>query len=57
LATYFKSVEGKNFTDVDARRVVGREFMSGSGFQQVHQALAAKGLLPEAERSGQSCGV
>ncbi len=57
LATYFKSVEGKDFKDVDARLIVGAQFMSGSGFQQVHQALATKGLLPQAQRSGQSCGV
>ena len=57
LATYFKAVEGKDFKAVDARRIVGKEFMSGSGFNQVHQTLAAKGLLPQAPSSGQSCGV
>jgi len=57
LATYFKAVEGKDFKAVDARRIVGREFSSGSGFNQVHQTLAAKGLLPQAPSSGQSCGV
>lgn len=57
LATYFKAVEGKDFKDVDARRIVGVDFMSGNGFQKVHQELATKGLLPQAQRSGQSCGV
>jgi len=57
LATYFKAVEGKDFRTVDARRMVGKEFMSGSGFQQAHRALADKGLLPQAPGKGQSCGV
>jgi len=57
LATYFKAVEGTNYQAVDARRIVGKEFMSGGGFRQVHQTLASKGLLPQAPGSGQSCGV
>ena len=57
LATYFKAVEGKDFNAVDARRIVGKEFMSGNGFQQVHATLASKGLLPQAPSGGQSCGV
>lgn len=57
LATYFKAVEGKDFRAVDARRMVGQDFMSGSGFQQVHRTLAARGLLPQAPGKSQSCGV
>ena len=57
LATYFKAVEGKDFKAVDDRRIVGKDFMSGSGFQATHRALVSKGLLPQAPSSGQSCGV
>ena len=57
LATYFKAIEGKDFKAVDARRIVGKDFMSASGFQATHSALASKGLLPQAPSSGQSCGV
>lgn len=57
LATYFKAVEGKDFKTVNARRIVGKEFSSGSGFQQVHRALASNGLLPQSPGKGQSCGV
>lgn len=57
LATYFKAVEGKDFKVVDARRIVGKEFSSGGGFNQIHQMLASKALLPQASGSGQSCGV
>ena len=57
LATYFKAVEGRDFKAVDARRIVGKEFSSGSGFNQIHQVLVSKALLPQASGSGQSCGV
>ncbi len=57
LATYFKAVEGKDFKAVDARRIVGKEFSSGGGFNRIHQMLASKALLPQAPGSGQSCGV
>lgn len=57
VATFFKAVEGKDFEAADPRRLMSRDFMSASGFQATHQALAAKGLLPQAPKGGSSCGV
>lgn len=57
LALYIKAVEGKDFNAVDPRRLTGAEFMSGSGFQQLHRALTTRGLLPQAPGGGQGCGV
>jgi hypothetical protein len=36
---------------------VSDKYFSGSGFQQTRQVLLGKGLLPQAQSSGQSCGV
>jgi hypothetical protein len=57
LAAYFKASQGLDFAQVDARQLVGRPFSSGSGFQAVHQALEAGGLLAPAGSGGGSCGV
>ncbi len=57
IALYFKVHEKVNFTDADARQIVGRENSSSSGFQQVHSWLAGKGLLPRAPSTGNNCGV
>lgn len=57
VATYFQAVDGKDFNAIDAKEVVSDKYFSGSGFQQTHQALLAKGLLPQARSGGQSCGV
>ena len=45
------------FGRVDARKLVGKEYSSGSGFQAVHQWLASQGLLEQAPDSGGGCGV
>ncbi len=57
LATFFKAVEGSDFTAVDGRRLLGAEFSSASGFQQVHQQLADRGLLEPTGAAGASCGL
>jgi hypothetical protein len=57
VATYFQSVEGKDFNAADAKLVVSDKYFSGNGFRQTHQALVEKGLLPKAQSGGQSCSV
>jgi hypothetical protein len=57
VATYFKAVEGKDFNAIDGKLAVSNDRFSGSGFQQTHQALLQKGLLPQAPSGGQSCAV
>ena len=57
LALYFKAVDGQEFAEVDAQKVVSADFSSGAGFSNVHQYLVANGLLEQAPGSGNSCGV
>lgn len=57
VATYFQSVEGKDFNAADAKLVVSDKYFSGNGFRQTHQELVAKGLLPKTQSGGQSCSV
>lgn len=56
-AMYFDATQNINFTDADARLVVGQTAFSGSGFRSIHQWLAANGLLQQAPSSGGSCAV
>jgi hypothetical protein len=57
IATLFQANNQLEFAQVDARRVVGKEYASASGFQAVHRWLAANGLLEQAPESGGGCGV
>jgi hypothetical protein len=57
IATAFKTAKNVDFLQADARTVVGRQFASISGFQEVHQWLAQNGLLEQAPSSSGSCGV
>jgi len=56
VALYFNATQNVNFTDANARLVVGQEKFSNSGFRSMHQWLADNGLLEQAP-SGGSCGV
>jgi hypothetical protein len=57
LATYFKVKERVEFSQVDARRVVSKDFSYLSGFNNIQQWLSSNGLLPQAPGGGNSCGV
>jgi hypothetical protein len=57
IATLFKANNQLEFDQIDARKLVGKEYSSGSGFQAVHQWLSSNGLLEQAPDSGGSCGV
>lgn len=57
LALYFKNVEGKDFRDVPAKKVLSGEFSSASGWQKVKQVLVDKGVVDAPPTSGGSCGV
>jgi hypothetical protein len=56
-AVVFKVTENQDFAQIDARKLVGPQFSSGSGSKQVHQWLADNGLLQQAPDSGGSCGA
>jgi hypothetical protein len=57
VATAFKFADNKDFSQVDARTLVGYQYSSISGFQSVHQWLSQNGLLEQAPGGGGSCGV
>ncbi len=55
-AIYLKASRGIDFGEADARTVTGEQFSSGQGSGQIHAALQASGLLPQAPDGGGSCG-
>ncbi|MBI2042035.1 MAG: hypothetical protein HYT20_03390 [Candidatus Nealsonbacteria bacterium] len=57
LAKYFQSKEGKNWSEVDARVVMGKDYSTASGWSKVHKWLQSNGLLEEAPSGGGGCGV
>lgn len=57
LAIYFKAKEGKEFTDVDAKLVVSRDYSSGQGWSQTRKWLADNNLIKKAPGGGGGCGV
>lgn len=57
VATVIKATQNVDFVKADAKEVASSQYSSGSGYQAVHQWLAAKGLLPQTPGGGGSCGV
>jgi hypothetical protein len=57
LAIFFKESQGLDYDEVDARKLVGPSFSSGSGSQAVRQWLGDAGLIERAPSQGGSCGV
>ncbi len=57
LALYFKNKEGKNFRDVPAQVVLGKNYSSASGWSKTKEWLANKGIIEQPPKQGGSCGV
>jgi len=57
LALYFKNKEGKNFSELPAKRVLGEEFSSASGWQKAKKWLVDKGIVEAPPKTGGGCGV
>lgn len=57
LALYFAAVDGQEFGQVDAAKILSRDFSSVAGFGQVHEYLSINGLLEQPSGGGNSCGV
>jgi hypothetical protein len=57
LATFFKATQKLDFARVDAQQLVGANFSSSTGFQNIHQWLVSNGQLEQAPGGGSSCGV
>lgn len=54
-AIYLEASQNVEYVDAEARLVVGKEFSSGSGSGQVHQALQAAGVLEQTPGEGNGC--
>jgi len=57
LATLLQAQQQISFDQVDARQLVGKTYMSASGFQAAHRWLVAHNQLLQAPNQGGSCGV
>jgi len=57
IATLLKVTEGVDYADADARRIVGANYASVSGFNTVHNWLVSTGNLGKPASDGNSCGV
>ncbi|PJE63887.1 hypothetical protein COU89_00845 [Candidatus Roizmanbacteria bacterium CG10_big_fil_rev_8_21_14_0_10_45_7] len=53
LATYFKE-QGKNWNQVDAKTVLGKEYSSAQGYQKTRQQIKS---LPKPASGGGGCGA
>ena len=57
LAVYFKVTDGLDFSDVDGRTIVGKDYSSGLGWSKTKRWLADNDLIEKAPQGGGSCGV
>lgn len=57
LAQYFKAKEGKDFSRVSAKTVLGNAYSSGAGYMTIKKWLVDKGIIKQPPRQGGSCGV
>lgn len=54
LAYYFQTVENTVWPDVDAKRVLGKEFSSATGYQRIKKEI---GNIPGLQQTGGGCGA
>ncbi|HUF39378.1 MAG TPA: heavy metal-associated domain-containing protein [Anaerolineales bacterium] len=57
LALFFQASQNQEFAAVDASLLVGENFSSGQGYQNVRNWLAGQGILEQSPGGGGSCGV
>ncbi|MBI5079411.1 hypothetical protein HZB06_01930 [Candidatus Wolfebacteria bacterium] len=57
LALYFKTKEGLDFKDIDAKILMSKEYSSASGWRETKKWLTENNLIEKAPASGGSCGV
>jgi hypothetical protein len=57
IALYFQASEGLSFSEIDAEQMVGYEYSSATGFNNVHDWLGSNGLLEQLPGGGSGCGV
>ena len=56
-ALYFAAKDGKDWKDVDARTIAGKDYSTPQGWQRVRSWLSSNGLLEEPPSSGGGCGI
>lgn len=56
-AIFFKATQNVDYKDIAPAEIVGQQYSSSTGFQYMHKWLADNGLLEQAPKSGNNCGV
>lgn len=56
-AIFFKATQKTEYTNIDAKLIVGQQYSSLSGFQNMHQWLSENRLLEQTTKNGSNCGV
>jgi hypothetical protein len=56
-AIFFKATQKTKYPNIDAKLIVGQQYSSLSGFQNMHQWLSENGLLEQTTKNGNNCGV
>ncbi len=57
IALYFKNKEGKDYKDVDAKQILGKDISSAFGAQAVKKWLTEKGIVEQPPKQSGGCGV
>lgn len=57
IALYFKNKEGKNFKDVDAKLMLGKDVSSAFGSREVKKWLTENGIVEPPPKQREGCGV
>jgi hypothetical protein len=57
IALYFKHKEGKDYKDVDAKKVLSRDFSSAFGMQNVKKWLVDNGIVEKPPVTSSGCGI
>lgn len=57
LAVYFKNKENKNFTEIDPKIILSKEYSSATGSKNAKSWLINQGIVEEPPKGGNGCGV
>lgn len=57
LAKYFKDKEGKDFSQIDVKTILGKDYSSASGYGAIKKWLDTKNGVEQNTGQGSSCGV
>ena len=57
LARYFEVKEKKNFSNIDAKVILSKDYSSAQGYMDTKKWMSENGLVEEVQEGGGSCGV